>query len=483
MDCLDHLRFAVFGLGDSSYELFNYAGKKLYRRLAQLGATPLCPRGDGDDQHKNGIEGALVPFLVSLWDAAEKLPFLPKDSRRELIPMAALLPVQEPYITDSDVPKATLNGTLIQNKRISEVDPGVKDVRHLIFKTDLAYEPGDVVNLWPQNDAEDVKELLKVLGWESFAQQYYDIEGLRPDYSEPAVKIQKPVTLWTLLQCHLDIVRVPSRYFFTVCSKCVDKSHPLAQQHREKLEELSDLSEDGIDPYIDYVWRPKRRPVDVLLDFESLKIPLEQVFDLFPWIKPRSFSIASWIPGEVHVALAVAEFRTIMKKRRLGLCSNWLSKMEVGKTVPMEVKPGSMHLPDDNSPIVLMCAGTGIAPMRAFLHKISQTNKRKTLLFFGCRNSSKDALFMEELSEFSAEGWLEIFIAGSREQAQKVYLADILLQHANILRPYLNDPSCHFYLSGNSKLPSSVKSALSSIIGTDSRDFSLRKRFHSETWS
>lgn len=58
----------MFGLGDSSYPHFNFAAKKLFKRLLQLGGTPLLPRGDGDDQHALGLEGALDPWLQQLWD-------------------------------------------------------------------------------------------------------------------------------------------------------------------------------------------------------------------------------------------------------------------------------------------------------------------------------------------------------------------------------------------------------------------------------
>jgi sulfite reductase alpha subunit-like flavoprotein len=51
---LSHLKFAVLGLGDSSYRNFNFVAKKLYRRLLNLGAESIIRRGDADDQHKFG---------------------------------------------------------------------------------------------------------------------------------------------------------------------------------------------------------------------------------------------------------------------------------------------------------------------------------------------------------------------------------------------------------------------------------------------
>ncbi len=53
-DFLKNIKFAVFGLGDSSYPKFCLVGKKLYRRLLQLGGDSIIERGDADDQSNNG---------------------------------------------------------------------------------------------------------------------------------------------------------------------------------------------------------------------------------------------------------------------------------------------------------------------------------------------------------------------------------------------------------------------------------------------
>lgn len=90
---LSELTFAVFGLGDSSYPKFNFVAKKLYKRLQQLGATPLVPLALADDQHQLGVDGALDPFCDLLWPVV--LQRHPMPPGVEPIPVDQLLPA--PY--------------------------------------------------------------------------------------------------------------------------------------------------------------------------------------------------------------------------------------------------------------------------------------------------------------------------------------------------------------------------------------------------
>ncbi|KAJ1333485.1 sulfite reductase (NADPH) flavoprotein alpha-component [Microdochium nivale] len=65
-DCLASLHFTTFGLGDSSYSKFNWAARKLHKRLEQLGGTEFYPRGEADERHDDGIDGAFIPWYTSL---------------------------------------------------------------------------------------------------------------------------------------------------------------------------------------------------------------------------------------------------------------------------------------------------------------------------------------------------------------------------------------------------------------------------------
>ena len=76
-DTLSDLRFATFGLGDSSYARYCWAARMLNRRLCGLGAEEVFAAGEADDQHEFGVDGALDPWLKSLtnwFDEAMPLP-------------------------------------------------------------------------------------------------------------------------------------------------------------------------------------------------------------------------------------------------------------------------------------------------------------------------------------------------------------------------------------------------------------------------
>lgn len=98
----------VFGLGDSCYVQYNVAAKKLDRRLAQLGATPVVDRGLGDDQHPTGYEAALDPWLAQLWPALRQL--YPPAPRAAAEPASTLPPFAAPQLADPKFRVSTLGG-------------------------------------------------------------------------------------------------------------------------------------------------------------------------------------------------------------------------------------------------------------------------------------------------------------------------------------------------------------------------------------
>ncbi|KFX90261.1 hypothetical protein V490_06548, partial [Pseudogymnoascus sp. VKM F-3557] len=211
---LRHVDFTTFGFGDRSYAKFNWAARKVHRRLQQLGANEFYGRGEGDEQHEEGTDGAFVPWslgfkkhLAETYPLPEGVEPIPDE---EFLPPKYILKIITPE-AESDTPtqneappkmnegindpcfKGAFNPadlitddtpppddileipghrvlTLTKNVRITAEDH-FQDVRHLSleFKGNVQYQPGDVLTIYPKNFPADVDSLIKLQNWTSIA--------------------------------------------------------------------------------------------------------------------------------------------------------------------------------------------------------------------------------------------------------------------------------------------------------------------------
>ncbi|KAG8901255.1 NAPDH-dependent diflavin reductase, partial [Tulasnella sp. 417] len=297
-DLLDATHFAVFGLGDSGYERFNWAAKKLQRRLLSLGAMELIARGDADDQDFYGIESAFAPWLSRLFEAlsatfagAGQHAEIPVPTRPE--PRVIMTVPDQPDILSHHMAALKLRSdrgripvTLKCNERMTRAD-WFQDVRRIEFvaDNDISYEPGDVAVLYPENPEDDVNWLLKRMAWEETADVTYSISASNPDWPLPS-EFPATATIRQLLAKHLDICSVPRRSFFENIRHFTSD-----EREKEKLEDF--CTKEGLDDLHSYTTRPRRTIIEILSEFKSVTIPPEYAVNVFPLLRPREFSIAS----------------------------------------------------------------------------------------------------------------------------------------------------------------------------------------------
>jgi sulfite reductase alpha subunit-like flavoprotein len=245
-------------------------------------------------------------------------------------------------------------------------------------------------------------------------------------------------SLRDLFSLYLDIAAVPQRSFFEQLS-----FHATNPEEAEKLLELS--SGEGVDLYQQYCAKERRGYIEVLSEFKSCHgIPLERLIELVPPLPPRYYSIASSglgsNPSEVQLCIALVEYLTPLKRKRYGLCSKFLSEIAVGSSITCCIRKGSFPTPNSSDPLVLIGPGTGLAPMRAFVHErypeFSQLTSSlppppvvapfpppffpphpaaigTTILFYGCRSEEDDFLYRHEwqaLSAYSSQHGLPVTI-------------------------------------------------------------------------
>lgn len=174
-------------------------------------------------------------------------------------------------------------------------------------------------------------------------------------------------------------------------------------------------------------------------------------------LQTRLYSISSSPkahPGEVHLTVGIVRYE-LNGRQRKGVCSTFLAERAEGKSaVPVYIhKSPSFRLPGDHSkPVIMVGPGTGIAPFRAFLEERKATGATgKNWLFFGDQRESTDFLYREELLALADEGFLtHLHLAFSRDQAEKIYVQNRMLEHAAELWSWLQE-GASFYVCGDAK--------------------------------
>ncbi|KAG8833491.1 NAPDH-dependent diflavin reductase [Serendipita sp. 399] len=365
-DLFDEMEFTVFGLGDSAYERFCWASKKLVRRLLSLGAKLFVEACHADEQERFGYETALMPWMEKLFNGL--LEMMPLPEGLEILP-ASQLPSPSAILTfvQDDVPRPLLpvepvtqyhEASLLSNKRIT-ADGWYQDVRHLqfYFTDPVTWNPGDIAVLHPHTHPDDVQALLERFGWTDRADIPLRVSrNSATGNAIPSHLLDHPTTLREIFTSVLDSSCVPRKSFFEWLVHFTSDS-----LEKEKFEEFTSLSEEGQDDLYQYTHRVRRTILEVLQDFRHVSIPLEYIFDIFPLIRPRQFSIASSsryptapIVNEptaaeegqpaledekkkdkdndkgvyLDLCVAIVNYRTKLKAPRRGLCTTWLSNLQ-----------------------------------------------------------------------------------------------------------------------------------------------------------
>ena len=429
---LDNTAFAVFGLGDSSYEFFCQSGKDFDSKLAELGAERLLDRVDTDVEFQPAAQAwreRIVEVLKSRAPAATGA-----------VPQTAIGAVND--VTSTPYTKeAPLTASLAVNQKITGRD-SEKDVRHLeidLGDSGLRYQPGDALGVWYQNDPALVDELVGLL-W------------LKGD--EPVDVDGKSLPLREALQWHFEL---------TVNTANIVENYATLT----RAESLQDLIGDKnkLQHYASIT------PIVDMVRFAPAQLDAVQLVGLLRPLTPRLYSIASSqaeTENEVHITVGVVRYDVEGRARAGGASSFLADRVEEDGEVRVFIEHNdNFRLPaNPDTPVIMIGPGTGIAPFRAFMQqRAAEGASGKNWLFFGNPHFTEDFLYQVEWQNYVKEGLLtRIDLAWSRDQKQKIYVQDKLREQGAELWRWIND-GAHIYVCGDAnRMAKDVERTLLDVI-------------------
>ncbi|WP_336284855.1 NADPH-dependent assimilatory sulfite reductase flavoprotein subunit [Citrobacter arsenatis] len=428
---LDNTAFAVFGLGDTSYEFFCQSGKDFDTKLAELGGERLLDRVDADVEY----QAAAAQWRARLVDVLKARA--PAASSVQVVASGAVNEVHtSPYTKE-----APLTASLAVNQKITGRD-SEKDVRHIeidLGDSGLRYQPGDALGVWYQNDPALVKELVELL-W------------LKGD--EPVTVDGKTLPLAEALEWHFEL---------TVNTGNIVENYATLTRSESLLPLVGDKAQ--LQHYA------ATTPIVDMVRFSPAQLDAQALVDLLRPLTPRLYSIASSqaeTENEVHVTVGVVRY-DIEGRARAGGASSFLADRveEEGEVRVFIEHNDNFRLPvNPQTPVIMIGPGTGIAPFRAFMQqRAAEGAEGKNWLFFGNPHFTEDFLYQVEWQSYVKEGVLSrIDLAWSRDQKEKVYVQDKLRQQGAELWRWIND-GAHIYVCGDAnRMAKDVEQALLEVI-------------------
>jgi sulfite reductase (NADPH) flavoprotein alpha-component len=394
---LPGMRFGVLALGDTSYVEFCATGRSIDERLEALGASRVIERVDCDLDFEAAASAWIDAALDRLQPATAPVAASARSS-------------------DTEAPLDTI-AEVLEHVNLNS-SRSIKETIHLALGFDRAapaYEPGDSLELFPENDPALVEQVLAATG----------LSG--DDNARQQLLAERDITTLSTLT----VERYAAATGHTALRKLIDEGDIRA-------------------------WLNGRQIIDLL---EAYPAPLsaQHLTDITRKLPPRAYSIASSrkeVGEEAHLLVAAVRYASHGRDRSGVASVHVADRIKDGAKLRVRLKPNPrFRLPaDPATDIVMVGPGTGVAPFRAFVQERRAVGATgRSWLFFGDRHFTHDFLYQLEWQEALAEGSLtRIDVAFSRDQPDKIYVQDRIREHRRDIVDWI-EGGATLYVCGDAK--------------------------------
>ncbi|KAL1960538.1 hypothetical protein VTO42DRAFT_7117 [Malbranchea cinnamomea] len=490
---LSSMKYVAFGLGNNTYEHYNAMVRNVDKALTRLGAKRIGEAGEGDDG-AGTMEEDYLAWKEPMWKAvAEEMGLEEREAVYEPIFAISEAPDVDPeadhvYLGEpnqhhlegrSQGPYNAHNpfiAPIVESRELFTVkDRNCLHMEISVEGSNLHYQTGDHIAIWPTNAGREVDRFLSVFGLEEKRNTVIQVKPLDVTAKVP---FPTPTTYDAVVRYHMEICGPVSRQLFSSLAAFAPDEESRTQLKR--IGEDKDLFQDKIaSQYFNIA-----QALQSITSKPFNAVPFSLLIEGIPKIQPRYYSISSSSmvqKDKISITAVVESLRVPAGHVVKGVTTNYLLALKLkqhgdpdpdphgltycltgprnkydGIHVPVHIRHSNFKLPSDPSkPIIMVGPGTGVAPFRGFIQeRAAQVAKGEkvgpTVLFFGCRNRNEDFLYKDEWETYASQmgDSFKLITAFSREGPNKVYVQHKLRENATLVNDLLQQKA-NFYVCGD----------------------------------
>jgi cytochrome P450/NADPH-cytochrome P450 reductase len=409
-NALTGVKYAVFGCGNKDWaRTYQAIPKKIDQRLADLGATRLIERGEANA--RGDFFGDFDRWYADFW---QKIGAVFGQEARTPAPMPLfevefVQGIRDPLLRQNNLQM----GTLVENRELVNMAaaPQSRSKRHfeIALPEGMTYRTGDYLAVLPLSPPDNVDRALRRFGL-SYDAQIVIHSGAGVQTFFPT---NQPVTAGEVLASYVELGLPATRK--QIEQLAVSSPYPPEKKALEAL-----IADD--ETYTESVLNKRVSMLDLLEQYSSCSLSFASFLQMLSPLKPRQYSISSsplWSAEHCTLTVAVLNAPALSGHGTYhGVASTYLAQARPGTKVAVTVRPSqaAFHPPESlETPIIMVCAGTGLAPFRGFLQdrairagQVPGTKPAPALLFFGCRHPDVDFLYKDELTAWEQQGLVSV---------------------------------------------------------------------------
>lgn len=463
---LEGVKYAVFGAGNIEWTAtYQKVPTLVDAKLAELGATRLQERGEGD-VHSDYLS-PFEEWNETLWPAVAEATgtTLQIGVTDDAIEVEHLGTGRTSVLRSADAPDY-VTGVVVRNEKLSTDMPELCTNKYRIdirLPEGESYSAGDYLDVLPRNPQAVVDRVLQRFGYSPNDQ--ISLQG-----GSSHLPLNTPIAVGDLLSNYCELsVPAGKRQITRLAERCPCPPEAAA------LREFADSK------FEEEVVQKRRSILDLLELYQSIDITFADFLGMLPPLLPRRYSISSSpLAASDTVSLTYSRVQGPALSGNgdfEGVATTWMSALQPGARVSVAVVPAKSDFQgeaDLAQPMILIGAGSGIAPLRAFLEeraiRVETQSVAKSLLFFGCHTADTDFLYADELQQWEEAGVVEVLPSFSRAPetvngSTVKYIADRIWAERGKVIDLLQNTQARIFVCGDAGgFASDVRNVLRRII-------------------